>query len=294
MKSFSSLFKVLLILLIFPVVAQSQNLTPVDITIDRSGVLLRGKFYVIEGEGIFPTVILLHGFPGGDQDVLGIGKKLSEVDINALTFNYSGTHQSEGEFNFENTQKDIKAVFEFIYQPENIHKYKIDTTHIFLGGYSYGGGMALTYAANHPEIKSVFSIGGNDHGAFFREYNRNPEMREMIDNMFDELKDQPETVRFGPGGTPKETVELGIIESNPTFDLINSASLLASKDILLIGGWDDHNVSIEHILIPLYRAFKNENAEKVMITAVQDSHAFRNKRGELAEIIIEWINTVSD
>ena len=281
--------KALIIFSAILAVTQSQASTPVEITINRNGIHLKGKFYISEGTDTFPIVILLQGFPGNEQDVLGIGEKLSEAGINALTFNYSGTHQSEGVYNFENTQKDIKAVFEFIYQPENMHKYKIDTTRIYLGGYSYGGGMALTYAANHPEIKSVFSIGGNDHGAFFKEYNRNPEMREMIDKMFDELKVQSETVRFGPGGTPKEIAEMGIIETNPTFDLRNCAPFLASKNILLIGGWDDLNVSIENIVLPLYRALINAKAKNVKITAVQDNHSFRNSREELAQVIIDWL-----
>ena len=294
MKILLLYFKTFVIFLTVLTATQSHASTPIDITIDRNGVLLKGKLYISEGSGNFPTIILLHGFPGNEIDVLGIGEKLSEVGINALAFNYSGTHHSEGEFNFDNTQKDIGAVFEFIHQSENIHKYKIDTTRIILGGYSYGGGMALTYAANHPEIREVFSIAGNDHGAFIKEYNRNPEMQKEIDKMFDELKAQTGTVRFGPGGTPKGIAEMKIIELNPTYHLLKSAPLLVQKDILLIGGWDDHKVSIEHIILPLYRALINEKAKNVKITAVQDNHSFRNSREELAQTIIEWIKTAPE
>ena len=284
--------KALVILLTVFTITKTQASTTVEISIDRNGVQLKSKFYLTEGKGKFPTVVLLHGFPGNDQDVLGIGKKLSEVGFNAMTFNYSGTHQSEGEFNFENTQKDIEAVLEFLYQSKNLHQYKVDTNRIYLGGYSYGGGMALTYAANHPEIRSVFSIGGNDHGAFMREYSRNPEMKDMIDKMFDELKAQPDIVRFATGGTPEETAKFRIIESNTTFDLRICAPLLAPKDILLIGGWDDRNVSIENIVLPLYRSLINEKAMNVKIIAVQDSHSFRNSRDKLTQIIIEWLNYI--
>ena len=116
MRLHSMFFIVILLCLIFISCTQTQASTPVDITIERSGVQLKGKFYIPEGTGSFPTVILMHGFPGNEIDVLGIGKKLSEVGINALTFNYSGTHQSGGEFNFDNSQKDIEAVFELIYK----------------------------------------------------------------------------------------------------------------------------------------------------------------------------------
>ena len=293
MKPQSIFYKSVVFLLLFFTFTYSQPSNPLDITIERDGIQLKGKFYTAEGTGVFPTVILLQGFPGNETDVLGIGKKLSDVGINTLTFNYSGTHLSEGEFNFDNSQKDIEAVFKFIHQSENIQKYQIDTTRIILGGYSYGGGMALTYAANHQGIKEVFSIAGNDHGAFMNEYNSNPEMQKDIDKMFDELKKQKEVVRFGPGGTVKEIAEMKIIESNPTYDLRYCVPLLVQKRILLISGWDDHSVSIENIILPLYRELKKEKAENVKIVGFQGDHSFKNSRAKLAQTIIEWIKEKS-
>ena len=65
------------------------------------------------------------------------------------------------------------------------------------------------------------------------------------------------------------------------------------KDILLIGGWDDNSGSIENNVLPVYRALKKANAQDVKIVAFQDNHAFRGVRTELANVIIEWIQTVS-
>lgn len=242
-----------------------------------------------ENGNVKPSVILLPGFPGNDQDVLGIGKRLSEAGINAFIFNYSGTHKSEGVFNIENSQKDINAAYNFIYQQENILKYRIDTNRLYLAGYSYGGGMALTYAAGNPKVKYIISVAGNDHGAFMNEYNRNPEMRKEIDDMFNGLKSQPDIVRFGPGGTPEEIAGMGIMKNNPTYDLIYCASLLADKNILLFGGWDDMQVSIENVILPLYRALINKGSKNVKITAFQDSHAFSKSKDQIAQTIIEWI-----
>jgi pimeloyl-ACP methyl ester carboxylesterase len=264
----------------------------IDISIDRQGVLLRGKFYAAPGEGPFTTIILLHGMPGSESDVLGIGKKLSESAINAITFNYAGTHKSEGQFSFEYTLQDIGAAYEFLHQSENIEKFKIDTANIYLGGYSYGGGMAMTYAANHPEITAVFSIAGGDHGKIMREYLRNPEFAKMLDNMFERLKVPTGPIRFAEGATPKEVAVIGIEALEPTLDLRKSAPLLAQKDILLIGGWDDNSCIMENIVLPLYRALKEAKAQDVKIVAFQDNHAFRNVREELSSVIIEWIKTV--
>lgn len=275
---------------IFP----APSSAPVDITIDRSGILLKGKFYAAEGTGVFPTVILLQGFPGNEKDVLGLGEKFSQVGINALTFNYSGTHQSQGQWSFENTQLDIRAAFDFLRQPENIDLYKIDATRVYLGGWSYGGGMALTYAANHPDVGSVFSIAGTDHGEFFKEYADNPEMQKAVDEMFAGLAAPAGPVRFARGAMPKEIAQRGIDKMDPTLYLQKSASLLAAKDILLIGGWDDPLNKIERNMLPLHRSLKDEKARSVRITAFQDDHAFGRSREELARTIIDWLRAAPE
>ncbi|UCG28768.1 MAG: alpha/beta fold hydrolase [Bacteroidales bacterium] len=299
MKSFSRLCMVFLVFYLFPVVTQSQETIPANISIECDGVILKGKFYVAGGEGIFPTIILLQGFPGNEADVLDIGKKLSEAGLNALTFNFSGTYQSQGEYSWQNSQKNIKSAYNFINQSENIRKYKIDTTFIYLGGYSMGGGMALTYAANHPEIKAVFSVAGADPGEFMIEYSRNADTRKLIDEVYARLRAPKGPVRFAKGGTPKEMAELNIIELNPTFHLRKCAHLLAQKDILLIGGWDDYfgsveNAVIDDFILPLYRALQNEKAQNVTIVAFQDNHSFRNSREDIAHVIIEWIKTTPE
>lgn len=87
---------------------------------------------------------------------------------------------------------------------------------------------------------------------------------------------------------------MNILAINPTYDLIYCAPLLATKNIFLIGGWNDWNVSIENVVLPLYRALIKEGAKNVKITAFQDDHSFRNSRNELAQAIIVWIKTTTE
>ncbi|KAA3619913.1 MAG: alpha/beta fold hydrolase [Calditrichaeota bacterium] len=293
MRQISRMFNTILLFWTFAVVAHSQTSAPAAITITRGGVLLKGKLYISEGEGKFPTVILLHGLPGNEIDVLGLGAKLSEAGINVVTFNYSGTYKSQGQNNFENTQKDIQAAFQFVHQPENISKYKVDTTRIYLGGWSYGGGMALTYTANHPEISDVFSIAGTDHGEFFREYRRNPGFKQMIDTMFEQLAAPSGPVRFPKGEMPKDVTEQMIADGDSTIDLRKSAPLLAQKNILLVGAWDDVMVTMDHHILPLYRTLKKYQAQNVKIVTFQDNHAFTQSRAGLVRTIINWIEAIT-
>lgn len=281
----------LILFFVFPIIAESRDTLPVDITIDNNGVNLRGKFFVAKGEGSYPTLILLHGFPGNEYSALGMGKQLAHSGINVLTFNYSGTFQSEGFTSFRNSLADIKAAYNFIHLPINTSKFKIDATAIIVGGYSFGGGLAMTYAMNHPEIKHVFSIAGNDWGEHMEEYTHNPEIKAQIDASIDSVVSSG-TVRPEPGAQPRDIASSGLETLEPTLYLKRNASLLANKDILLICGWDDHGVRIERYTLPLYRALQKENAEHVKIIAFQDNHAFQKSREDLITTIIVWIKTI--
>jgi len=80
-----------------------------SIEFDSNNHKIQGKFYHAEGEPPFPTVLLLSGFPGNEDDVLGLSQKMIQHGINMLTFNYRGIYKSEGIFSLQNTYEDIQA-----------------------------------------------------------------------------------------------------------------------------------------------------------------------------------------
>jgi dienelactone hydrolase len=289
MKSFNGLFKSAMLIVVFVLSSASQLLGSEDIIIEREGVQLKGNFHLAPGTGKFPTVILLSGYPGGRTDVLGLGKLLAVAGINVLTFQYCGTYESQGLTSYDNHQKDIQAAMDFIHHSENISRFQIDTSLIYLGGWCHGGGMALAYSVNHPEITSVFSIVGNDFGEFFRLYNQIPEMRLIVDEMMDDAINRG-VARFEEGALPKEMALTGIENMNPIYDIRQkNAKTLAQKDMLLICAWDDEQITVEHFMLPLYRALKKENAKNLQIIAFQDGHNFVKSREILAAQIAEWI-----
>jgi dienelactone hydrolase len=257
---------------------------PVTVNFNSHEFVLKGKFYPTEGKGPFPTVLLVQGFPGNEEDVLGLGQRISASGMNAFTFNFRGTHESEGEFALEGSVEDIRVAFEYLHKEEIVGKFKIDTSNIVLCGYSFGGGMSLICAANHPEIKRIVSIAGTDHGEFIREYLRNESMAKIINESFDEMKAPEGPVRFeGRAALQKLADSVGF------YDLRLSAPKLAGREILLIGGWDDMNVTIDNHLLPLYRALKEENGRNVEFVVYQSDHSFSNVREKLAEDIIGWV-----
>jgi len=288
---FKIVVKVFLVSFLSYGLAFGQDTIPVEVTIERGEVMLQGKFYESPEEGFLPTVVLLPGFPGNENDVIGLGDRLSQLGVNVLTFNYSGTHNSQGLWGFSHVQSDITAALQFLHILPNITRFGIDTTNIVLGGYSYGGGMAMSYAIDHPEIDKVISIAGNDWGEHFEDYVHNTNLKTSIDGMVDWAVSSG-FVRPDKGELPKEFLANGTAGLDSSLYIKRNAGRLAQKNILLIGAWDDTGVVIEKYILPLYRALQAEKAQHVRIIAYQDDHSFSQSRDAMANAITDWLKAL--
>jgi uncharacterized protein len=248
---------------------------------------VHGKFFPAGGEPPFHTVLLLSGFPGEEDDCFELGQRLSPHGIHVMTFNYRGIYQSEGSFSFPNSIEDIQAAVDFLQQEEVGRKFKIDPARLVLGGPSHGGGAAIFYAADHPEMERVFSIAGNNWAAFARQIANDPAFGEWAKiSLVEEMTFPAGPVHF----VENATWESAILEME-SYEMLHHIPELAKHDLLLIGGWDDPAIPIEHHMLPLYRALKAVDAPRVRIAALQDSHIFEHTRAELAQIVIDWIKS---
>lgn len=266
-----------------PVLSQE----PEEITIKRDSVILKGRFYKAPGDDKKPVVVLLQGSPGNTYDVLGLGRSLSISGINAMTFNYSGSHLSTGTFSFPNCQNDIGEVLRFLHGPAIIEKFRIDTTSIILAGYSFGGGQATAYAIRHREIKKLISIGGVDWGIFFDQYRSNPEMKARLDASIDNSI-AAGIFRFEPGYLPKD-IGSGQRVLDPSFYTTRNAATLADKDFLIICGLNDVSVTMDEYILPLYNALQDAKARSVQLTSFEDNHSFSQSREKISQTICDWI-----
>ena len=254
------------------------------------GQTLLGKFYTASGSAApLTTLLLLPGFPGNEDDVLDLGAALSLHGLNAMTFNYRGTYQSEGKFSLNNSVTDVQAAFAFLQDIETAAKFQVDSNRLVLGGWSYGGGLGLIYAANHHEVSHVFSLSGNDFGAIGREYQRNEAFAAMVDEDFASLEYPNGPVRFA-GFTGRTAVKNDLLLNLAHFDLLPQSAKLVDRNILLMGGWDDNETVLENEILPFYRRLKELGAENVQIKAFQDGHRFENRRSAIVETILGWLD----
>jgi pimeloyl-ACP methyl ester carboxylesterase len=257
---------------------------PVSVEFISEGACVRGRFFAAVGMAPATTLLLVPGWPGNPNDVLGLGALLAEQGINVCMFNPRGLHQSEGISSFANTLQDIGAALLWLRQADVQKRFGVDTTRLVLGGYSYGGGMAMAYAARDSSVRRVISIAGNDHGEFIREFQRNAAFAELIRSMLLSTRGPEGPARFDMEATLRE-----LAEHQDVYGLRENAAKLADRSILLVGGWEDVEATIDQYLLPLYRALRGASAAEVTFLVYHTDHDFSNVRQRLASDIAGWL-----
>lgn len=262
-----------------------QPTKPIPITFNSEGSKIQGIFYTANINRPTPTVILLHGAPGGDKDVLGLGTKMMKEGINALAFTYRGHWASEGISSPKNSLQDVNSAVAFLLSPNTINEFSIDTTNLFIAGYSYSGNIALMGSLNNPSLKKVVSIAGADLSEIARMIRDDDDFRKYFENTMDQRRLNSKMVRSHSG---KELAE-ELISTMDQYDCVKHAQELALKDVLLIGGWLDKQSTLEGHVLPLYRALQKNDAKNLEIEMFNDNHSFKSVRDALADKIISWI-----
>ena len=284
-------------LFFLPCLASSQNLQeyPVNInqvdsiklipiSFDSHGATLYGYFCEAHGKGPHPTVIILHGSPGGNRDVLGLAQAAPRAGWNALVFNYRGYYESEGISSLNNSLEDVFSALNFIKSDEIVKKYRIDVDHIALAGWSYGGAIALTAAASDSSIKYVISIAAADISEIARLAEKSDEFRAMyVETMNNRYF---KGLVNGKGG--KEALE-ELLADSYRYDLVKHAKNLSEKSLLIIGGWNDQASTLEGHVLPLIRALQVQGAERVEKVILDSNHSFEGKKTELVDTVVAWL-----
>jgi uncharacterized protein len=258
---------------------------PVSVEFVNGGVHVRGRFFAANaGKRPAATLLLFPGWPGDPNDVLGLGVLLAERGINVCMFNFRGLQQSEGKHSHANALEDIGAALHWLRQADVQRQLGVDTTRLALGGHCGGGGMAMAYAAQDPSVRCLISIAGNDHGEFIRELQRNAAMAEQFRRYMLSTRVPQGVARFDYDAGTKE-----LIDHQDVYGLRENAANLADRSILLLGGWEDEQVTIDQFLLPLYRALKGAGAGDVAFLVYHTDHEFSNVRRRLAFDIADWL-----
>ena len=125
----------------------------IETVIDSHGSRIMGVFLLASGTEPHRTVILLHGFPGYEQN-MDLAQSLRRDGWNVLAMHYRGAWGSQGVFSFSHCMEDVSAMLAYVTEPANAQKFHIDTHRIVVIGHSMGGFLTVAALAQHPEIKA--------------------------------------------------------------------------------------------------------------------------------------------
>ncbi len=117
---------------------------------------LRGELFIPQvGSKPYPAVCLCHGIPvsprqPGDRGYAELAELFCENGIAALTFNFRGTGESEGDFDLLAWPADLEAAIDYLYNHTLLDKERLG-----VAGFSGGALAALYVASRDPRVRAL-------------------------------------------------------------------------------------------------------------------------------------------
>lgn len=239
------------------------------VRIPSHGALLNGAMYIASGAGPHPTVLLLHGFPGVEEN-LDIAQAARRAGFNVMTVHYRGSWGSPGDFSFTHSAEDADAAVAFLRDPANAAKFGIDPARIFVVGHSMGGFMAASATAHDPHVAGVVMISAADLGLFPHETIKADWFREDVIPL--------------AGCTP-ESLGDDLEAHRAELSLGTLAPALSSRPVLLVTADDGFAPFSQGLAQRLHAAGDKDVAEAHMTT----DHAYSDHRIALTSAVVEWL-----
>ena len=101
--------------------------------IPSHGVNLNAVLYTAAGAGPHPTILLLHGLPGNEQN-LDLAQSIRRAGWNVLTLHYRGSWGTPGTFSFAHCLEDAAATIDWLRSAESAPR--IDSRKLVVIGHS--------------------------------------------------------------------------------------------------------------------------------------------------------------
>lgn len=257
--------------------------TPKKINLVSNKIKLNAFFYEGAGNGNKPTLIWLHGIPGGrEEGKAEMSKNLCKEGINVLRFNYQGIWGTKGEFKMSNSLIDLTATINFLYQKENISKFKIDTDRIVFAGYSFGTAVALVGALYDERIKNIICIATCDYSYFGKQFiDPYSKIREFLEDAVEGVFSDNVIFKQDPYLFLKN-----LSENISKYDIVRHAEKLLSKKIFMISGIDDNVCPVEDHLLPVYRRLRESDHKNLKLEINKCGH---EPPPDLTGLILGWV-----
>jgi Predicted hydrolase of the alpha/beta superfamily len=248
---------------------------------DQFGIIIpgsRGKLlatlYTSGGKGLHPLILLFHGMPGNEQNI-DIAQALRREGFHVLTFHYSGSWGSDGNYSLKHNLEDAETVLDFMLADES---YGIDQKRIYAIGHSLGGFVCGQLSAKRKEITACALLMPCDIGRF---YQIKEEDFSAAQNLYHILEESSKWLK----GASLELFLQEILENSSIFPLETVAYPLAEKPVLCIEASLDTHTPPRYHCSPLEKGILAAGGRQLKIHTLQTDHCAADYRLELILIV---------
>ncbi|WP_184091341.1 alpha/beta hydrolase family protein [Sphingomonas xinjiangensis] len=249
--------------------------------IPSGGVNLNALLYTAAGAGRHPTVLLLHGLPGNEQNV-DLAQSMRRAGWNVLTCHYRGSWGSPGAFSFAHCIEDAEATFDWLRREGAIAGSRIDPEALVVIGHSMGGFIAGHVAARYRSIRAAALISAADLGSAFGDLPNNRAVAVMDDNVGTSMG------LHILSGTSPQALAAEVASNADRWRLPNFAGDLAGRPLLLCTS-DDGFTSGSDALVSAIGA-----AGKVSQAHFTTDHSYSDHRISLQREVLRWLREIQN
>ena len=247
------------------------------VRIPRHGMLMNGVMYVAAGAGPHPTVLLLHGFPGNEQN-LDLAQAIRRAGYDVLKLHYRGAWGSHGVFSFAQAIEDADAAVAFLRDPATTAKFGIDGSRIFVAGHSMGGFLAASAVAHDPGLAGLIMISAWDIGASGAAFRDPAKRRAAAAAEFDD-----DVIPLA--GTSADALMDEAEGHAADWDFAGWAAKIGMRPVLIITADDGSYADSHRLAENLFRAGDGLAIELQMPT----DHPYSDHRIALAAAVVGWL-----
>ena len=247
---------------------------------DLQGAVLEGKRGRIlvtilraGGEGLHPTVLLAHGIPGVEKN-LDLAQGLRRVGFHVVTFHYSGSWNSAGDYGIDHCLEDSETVLEYIKKDTEMN---FDTKQLYVVGHSMGCFIAAHLAAKHPELKAAVTIAPCDMGEGMMSEKGREQMKAIFESAAPWLS-----------GTSAQALYEETEKNKEAYQLSALAGTLKDVPMYCINAKLDEECSADVHALPWVHAV-NAVGGKVEHEEWVTDHSFSDMREQLIEAVAKYL-----
>ena len=247
---------------------------------DLQGAVLEGKrgrilvtIYRAGGEGKHPTVLLAHGIPGVEKN-LDLAQGLRRVGFHVVTYHYSGSWNSDGDYAIEHCLEDSDTMVDFLLQDETMG---FDKEKLYVVGHSMGCFIAAHMAAKHKEFQAAVTIAPCDMGEGMMSEKGRAQMQAVFESAAPWLS-----------GTSAEALYAEIEQNQERYQLSALAEALKDTPVYCISAVLDEECSADIHVLPWKNAVQAAGGDFVHEAWVTD-HSFSDMRNQLIEAVAKYL-----